>query len=158
MHGTPKKYKLKVQLTFAKAAKTTRATNCADYVMWALHDCGILEANHKFYGNSSGGITYKWNKTTNVRGRIKQYATFKKVGNKTAKQLIAENKLKKGDICTYKGHTNVYVGNHKWYDAGQRHGSQGEGSSANYTFKTFGPTKGPESRTVTYIIRLNDQT
>lgn len=153
--GTPKQYKIKIKSTFTEAAKTTRATNCADYVMWGLNECGVLKANQKFYGNDSGGITYK---KPGVKEALQKYATIKKVGNKTAKQLIAEGKLKKGDICIYKGHTNVYIGKHKWYDAGRRHGSQGEGTSWNYTFKTLGPTKGTESWKVTYIIRLKDQT
>ena len=72
--------------------------------------------------------------------------------------MIVPDKLKKGDICLYKGHTNVYAGNNKWYDAGRRFDVNGYGTRTNYTFTTLGPIKGgTSSKTVTYIIRLKDQ-
>lgn len=163
--GRPWKYtngrnsinKLPMKKTFKGAlASNVRTTNCSCCVLWALHECGILSADQKFYGNSKSKIHYT--KGKNVKATVKKYATITKVGNKTAGQLIKEGKLKRGDICTYKSHTNAYIGNHKWYDGGRRFGSQGEGTYSNYTFKTIGPTKGTEHKKVTYIIRLKDQT
>ncbi len=162
--GRPWKYtngpksinKLPMKKTFKGAlSSNVRTTNCSCCVLWALNECGILGARQKFYGNSSGGIHYT--KNGKVKETLQKYATITKVGNKTAKQLIKEGKLKKGDICTYKSHTNAYIGNHKWYDGGRRFGSQGKGTYSNYTFKTLGPTKGTENKKVTYIIRLKDQ-
>ena len=158
-NGVNSENKLPFKYTFEEALKTnTRTTNCADYVMWALHECGIFSANQKFYGNNSGGITYKKNSETKVEKTLKENATIIKVGNKTAAQLVKAGKLKKGDICLYKGHTNVYAGNNKWYDAGRRFDVNGYGTRTNYTFTTLGPIKGgTSSKTVTYIIRLKDQ-
>lgn len=133
-------------------------TNCADYVMWALHDCGIFTANQKFYGNSSGGITYKKNNQTKVKSTLKKYATLTRIGGKKRqKTLVKEGKLKKGDILTYKGHTNVYAGNGKWYDAGRRMGQNGKGIRSNYTFTTLGPLKITYNQPTYYIIRLKNQ-
>ena len=163
-NGVNSENKLPVKYTFQEAIKTnTLTTNCADYVMWALHDCGIFTANQKFYGNKSGGITYKKNSKTKVKETLKKYAKIIKVGDKTQKQLITSKQLKKGDICLYKGHTNVYAGNNKFYDAGRvnvgGNGTQGYGSRTNYTFKTLGPVKsGYTNSKVTYVIRLKDQT
>ncbi len=159
-NGVNSENKLPFKYTFQAALKTnTLTTNCADYVMWALHDCGIFTANQKFYGNNSGGITYKKAAETKVKETLKKYATITKVGGKkTPKTLVKEGKLKKGDILTYKGHTNVYAGNGKWYDAGRQTNKNGKGSRTNYTFTTLGPVKLTYNNPVYYIIRLKNQT
>ncbi len=152
-NGLPFKY------TFQAALKTnTLTTNCADYVMWALHDCGIFTANQKFYGNNAGGITFKKPEETKVKETLKKYATIKKAGGVKPKTLVKQGKLKKGDILTYKGHTNVYAGNGKWYDAGRRMKYNGHGSMTNYTFTTLGPIKSNYNQPTCYVIRLKNQT
>lgn len=81
--------KLPFKYTFEEAINTnTLTTNCADYVMWALHESGVLSANQKFYGNSKGGITYKKNSTTKVEKTLKENANIIKVNNKTTNNLI----------------------------------------------------------------------
>ncbi len=158
-NGIHSENKLPNRKTFEKALKdNVRNTNCADYVMWALHDCGIFTANQKFYGNYSGGITYRRNSKTKTKSTLKKYATLTRIGGKKRpKTLMSEGKLKKGDILTYKGHTNVYAGNGKWYDAGRRMGQNGKGTRANYTFTTFGPLKITYNQPVYYVIRLKDR-
>lgn len=158
-NGEKSENKLPFKYTFQSALKTnTLTTNCADYVMWALHDCGIFTANQKFYGNNSGGITYKKASETKVKETLKQYATIKKAGGVRPKTLIKQGKLKKGDILTYKGHTNVYAGNGKWYDAGRRKNQNGKGTNSNYTFTTLGPINITYNQPTCYIIRLKNQT
>lgn len=127
--------------------------------MWALHDCGIFTADQKFYGNNSGGITYKNPSHTKVKTTLKKYATLTRIGGKKRpKTLVKEGKLKRGDILTYKGHTNVYAGNGKWYDAGRRMGQNVKGTRTNYTFTTLGPLKITYNQPTYYIIRLKNQT
>lgn len=154
-NGVQSENKLPFKYTFSEALATnTRTTNCADFVMWGLNECGVLADNQKFYGNKSGGITYKNNSNTHVEATLKQNANIIRIGNKTTKQLISANKLKKGDICIYKGHTNVYAGNNKWFDAGRKYNINGYGKRTDYTFTTLGPVSGLKSNTVQYIIRL----
>ncbi len=158
-NGIHSENKLPFKKTFQSALNSkVLTTNCADYVMWALHDCGIFTANQKFYGNNSGGITYKKNSQTKVKSTLKKYATLTRIGGaKRPKTLIKEGRLKKGDILTYKGHTNVYAGNGKWYDAGRRMGQNGKGTRSNYTFTTLGPLKITYNQPAYYIIRLKNQ-
>lgn len=158
-NGIHSENKLPFKKTFQSALNSkVLTTNCAEYVMWALHDCGIFTANQKFYGNNSGGITYKKNSQTKVQATLKKYATITRIGGaKRPKTLIKEGKLKKGDILTYKGHTNVYAGNGKWYDAGRRMGQNGKGTRSNYTFTTLGPLKITYNQPTYYIIRLKDR-
>ncbi len=158
-NGVHSENKLPFKKTFQSALNSkVLTTNCADYVMWALHDCGIFTANQKFYGNNSGGITYKKNSQTKVKSTLKKYATLTRIGGaKRPKTLVKEGKLKKGDILTYKGHTNVYAGNGKWYDAGRRMGQNGKGTRSNYTFTTLGPLKITYNQPVYYVIRLKDR-
>ena len=158
-NGVKSENRLPFKKTFQSALNSkVLNTNCADYVMWALHDCGIFTADQKFYGNNSGGITYKKNSQTKVKSTLKKYATLTRIGGaKRPKTLVKEGKLKKGDILTYKGHTNVYAGNGKWYDAGRRMGQNGKGIRSNYTFTTLGPLKITYNQPVYYIIRLKDR-
>jgi len=158
-NGKDSENHLPFKYTFQAALKTnTLNTNCADYVMWALHDCGIFTANQKFYGNNSGGITFKEPQKTKVKETLKKYATIKKAGGVRPKTLAKQGKIKRGDILTYHGHTNVYAGNGKWYDAGRRKDQNGHGSMSNYTFTTLGPIKSDYNNPTCYVIRLKNQT
>lgn len=152
--------RLPIKATYQSALNSNvLTTNCAQYVMWALHDCGIFAANQKFYGHASGNIRYVNNKKAKVSDTLDDYADIFKIGgSKRPKTLVREGKLKKGDILTYKGHTNVYAGDGKWYDAGRRMGQNGKGTMANYTFTTLGPLKITYNNPTYYIIRLKDQT
>ena len=56
------------------------------------------------------------------------------------KNLIKQNKLKKGDIILWYDHqhTSVYAGDGVWYDAGCRGGDHGYyDNNGTYHFKTF---------------------
>lgn len=158
-NGIHSENRLPMKKTFQSSLDSgLRTTNCSSYVAWGLHECGILTANQKFYGNSSGGITWCKNSKTKVKSAIKKYATITRIGGaKRPKTLVREGKLKKGDILTYKLHVNAYAGNGKWYDAGRRKRQNGRGTSSNYTFKTWGPIKITYNHPVYYIIRLKDQ-
>ena len=140
--------------TFKKAHKTNRYTNCALFVNWGLIDIGAMKPGMRFYikvGSSSP--TYR----NGAKSELKKHATIKRV-NKNAKSMIKSGELKPGDICLWSsiGHTNVYAGNKKWYDAGRYSANRAKGySHDNHNFKTFGPVKtGVASHNVTYIIRL----
>lgn len=158
-NGVQSENKLPFKYTFAEALSTnTRTTNCADFIMWGLNECGVFAADQKFYGNKSGGITYKRNETTHVEETLKENAYIIRIGNKTTKQLIKDQTLKRGDICIYKGHTNAYAGDNKWFDAGRKYNINGHGKRTDYTFTTLGPVSGLKSNTVQYIIRLKNET
>ncbi len=102
----------------ARKAETPR-TNCALAILHCCQIAGILKLNQKFWGKEDGTIVSK-------NGAVE---TFKKIGTITHyKKGVMPNtkklKLSPGDIVTYYGHTNIYIGlNSKgqkvWRDAGR---------------------------------------
>ena len=146
--------------SFADAKKGARTTNCARIVFWAFYDLGITKQKEDIYSNASGELKAK----DSTKKRIEKFAKIIRV-NKTPNQLKREGNLKPGDICLYPGHTNIYIGNNKWYDAGRGSGVGNAYSyktvngNAIYRFKTVGPCESRYvDKTATYIIRLKDQT
>lgn len=96
--------------------------NCAQVVVWALVDMGILEYGQKLWGKYDNTVVY----VKGAKESLEKWCEVNEYGanGKTAKQLEEEGKLVPGDICTwgsdYGGnHTNVYAGNGTWYDAGR---------------------------------------
>ncbi len=138
--------------TFQQArAKKRRSAQCAALPYWGLVEIGVLDPGDSFYGK--GGKIY-WRKEASTKAKLKKYAKIIKV-NKTPNQLLKANNLKVGDICLWGGHTNVYAGNGKWYDAGHASCTTYKGSYSYDRFRSFGPVKNSMNSTVYYIIRLN---
>ena len=139
--------------TFQQArTKKRRSAQCAALPYWGLVEIGVLDPGDSFYGK--GGKIY-WRKEASTKAKLKKYAKIIKV-NKTPNQLLKANNLKVGDICLWGGHTNVYAGNGKWYDAGHASCTTHKGSYSYDRFRSFGPVKNSMSSTVYYIIRLNN--
>lgn len=136
--------------SFNKAVNNgVRRTNCALFACWAFKIAGLLPENSgNFYG-SFGDI--KGN-TAGI-SNCKNTCTFTHInGNKTVKTAISDGTLQPGDMVMYQnmGHTNIYAGNGKWYDAGHAYCKEsGEGAK----FITwYGSTKYSNSK-ISYIIR-----
>lgn len=147
--------------SFADAKNGNRTTNCARIVFWSFYDMKIITKKEDIFSNSSGYLKA----SDQAKKEIQNYADIIKV-NKTPNQLKSEKNLKKGDICLYAGHTNIYIGNGKWYDAGRgsgvgnasvyRYGNNG--TYPIYRFKTVGPCESTYVNTkAVHIIRLKDQ-
>ena len=125
-----------------------KSTNCALMVNWGLIDVGALKPGMRFYIKQNQEPTWR----NNSKSYLSKYADIKKV-NKNAGNMISTGELQAGDICLWSsmGHTNVYAGNGKWYDAG----SWSKTKDSKKYFTTFGPVKLPVSgKNVTYLIRL----
>ena len=150
-------YNSKESKTFKKAQKkaSSRRTNCAMLVTWALKDVNVIKYNDKFWCRGGGSIAYRGKAKSNMHNNM----TFISGKGKSAGTLIKNGTIKKGDvICWNFGHTNVYAGSSKWFDAG-RWGSINGASYATTSggrFKTFGPVKISSlmKRKVDKIIRI----
>ena len=108
---------------------TTRGigyTNCAHTVRLALCEMGKITPSQMFWG-LNGAIHFG----AGVEATLRQSCDILHV-EKTVEQLMAEDGLLPGDICTWKGigHTNVYAGKDAngqalWIDTGRGTGSDG---------------------------------
>lgn len=123
--------------SFAEARDVSqRQTNCANYVNFCMQDAGTLMPGMSFYSNSNAQIVYRGNAAQKaaVKKMIEENYDIIKVGGKKA----IKAGLKPGDICLYKGHTNVYAGLDDkgvplWYDAGRGSTSDGKQMSGYFT-------------------------
>ncbi len=107
-------YDLKGSL--AAAEQSAKRTNCAHGVCLVLQEIGLLKKGQIFFGNKSGELSCNGT----VRKQIKKGFDIIKTGGKKSKDLD----LKPGDICLFKGHTNIYAGKDEngktyWYDFGR---------------------------------------
>lgn len=107
-------YDLKGSL--AAAEQSAKRTNCAHGVCLVLQEIGLLKKGQIFFGNKSGELSCNGT----VRKQIKKGFDIIKTGGKKSKDLD----LKPGDICLFKGHTNIYAGKDEngktyWYDVGR---------------------------------------
>lgn len=99
-------------------AKKKKVSNCASYVCYCLQQLGILKPGQLFYCNRNGTVAYKG---AGTKAAISKRYRLIKV-NKLPRNY--KNKLKPGDICFYRLHTNIFAGineNNKmvWWDAGK---------------------------------------
>ncbi|MDO4521624.1 MAG: Ig-like domain-containing protein [Eubacteriales bacterium] len=146
-------------------------TNCALLLRWALKDprLALLSPSESFWSKWEGGKAWFY-----FNGPLKKnlehfYENFEVITvDKTPAQLEAEGNLLPGDICGWNGmqHTNVYAGNHTWYEGGRVSGGSyqtvmigGKNKKDKYVFKTFGPVTGvgmipSRGRTIHQIIRI----
>ena len=81
-----------------------------------LQEIGLLKKGQIFFGNKSGKLSCNGT----VRKQIEKGFDIIKTGGKKSKDLD----LKPGDICLFKGHTNIYAGKDEngktyWYDFGR---------------------------------------
>ena len=107
-------YDLKGSLTAAE--QSAKRTNCAHGVCLVLQEIGLLKKGQIFFGNKSGELSCNGT----VRKQIEKGFDIIKTGGKKSKDLD----LKPGDICLFKGHTNIYAGKDEngktyWYDFGR---------------------------------------
>ena len=108
-------YDLKGSLAAAEQ-RSAKRTNCAHGVCLVLQEVGLLKKGQIFFGNKSGELSCNGT----VRKQIEKGFDIIKTGGKKSKDLD----LKPGDICLFKGHTNIYAGKDEngktfWYDFGR---------------------------------------
>lgn len=101
--------------SLAAAEQSAKRTNCAHGVCLVLQEVGLLKKGQIFFGNKSGELSCNGT----VRKQIEKGFDIIKTGGKKSKDLD----LKPGDICLFKGHTNIYAGKENgktyWYDFGR---------------------------------------
>ena len=102
--------------SLAAAEQSAKRTNCAHGVCLVLQEVGLLKKGQIFFGNKSGELSCNGT----VRKQIEKGFDIIKTGGKKSKALD----LKPGDICLFKGHTNIYAGKDEngktyWYDFGR---------------------------------------
>ena len=102
--------------SLAAAEQSAKRTNCAHGVCLVLQEVGLLKKGQIFFGNKSGELSCNGT----VRKQIEKGFDIIKTGGKKSKDLD----LKPGDICLFKGHTNIYAGKDEngktyWYDFGR---------------------------------------
>ncbi len=113
-----------------------RQTSCANFVNLCMQDFGTLEPGMAFYGNGKGQLVYQGSSSLKARTKAmveKNYDIIKLGGVKAVKAG-----LQPGDICIYKGHTNVFAGLDSkgvptWYDGGRNATSDGKPESGYFT-------------------------
>ena len=102
---TDKKFKYSQGVANSWAgAKKKKVSNCASYVCYCLQQLGILKPGQLFYCNRNGTVIYKGAGTKTAIS--KRYRLIKV--NKLPRDY--KNKLKPGDICFYRLHTNIFAG------------------------------------------------
>lgn len=123
--------------SFAEARDyNPRQTSCTNYVNFCMQDFGTLEPGMAFYGDGKGKIVYQGSSSKKAATKAmveKNYDIIKLGGKKAVKAG-----LQPGDICIYKGHTNVFAclnseGVPMWYDAGRNSTSDGKPQSGYFT-------------------------
>lgn len=113
-----------------------RQTSCANFVNLCMQDFGTLEPGMAFYSNGKGQLIYQGSSSLKARTKAmveKNYDIINLGGVKAVKAG-----LQPGDICLYKGHTNVFAGLDSkgvptWYDGGRNATSDGKPESGYFT-------------------------
>ena len=126
-----------------------RWTNCFGGVAFACKAIGIPGSALDWYGGA-GKIVWLNDK---AKKNAEKYFDFFKIKTKTVKDAVKKGIIQPGDIVTYMNivHTNMYLGNDKWYDTGHAYCSGG-GEGARYNSWT-GVTK-YAGRKVYAVVRL----
>lgn len=113
-----------------------RQTSCANFVNFCMQEFGTLEPGMAFYSNGKGQLIYQGSSSLKARTKAlveKNYDIIYLGGVKAVKAG-----LQPGDICLYKGHTNVFAGLNSegvptWYDGGRNATSDGKPESGYFT-------------------------
>lgn len=90
--------------------------NCASPLNWAFIDMGIMPSSLRFYGGSSGEFANR----TSVEKYVEPVCEIYDYSNQNIdfKTLLAQGKIKAGDIFLAKHHTFIYRGDNTFYAAG----------------------------------------
>lgn len=127
--------------SFAEArAYNPRRTSCANFVNFCMQDFGTLEPGMAFYSDGNGKLIYQGNSSMKAatKAMVEQNYDIINIGGKKA----VDAGLQPGDICLYKGHTNVFAGLNSegvptWYDGGRNSTADGKpGSVFTHMFRT----------------------
>lgn len=115
---------------------TPRQTSCANFVNFCMQEFGSLEPGMAFYSDGNAKLTYQGSssKKKETKALVEKNYDILNIGGKKA--IKAE--LEPGDICLYKGHTNVFAGYNSdgvpmWYDGGRNSTSDGKPQSGYFT-------------------------
>lgn len=123
--------------SFAEARDhNPRQTSCANYVNFCMQEFGTLQPGMAFYSDGKGKLVYQGNSAMKAATKelVEKNYEILKIGGKKA----VNAGLVPGDICLYKGHTNVFAGMNSegvpmWYDAGRNSTSDGKPQSGYFT-------------------------
>ena len=123
--------------SFAEARDyTPRRTSCANFVNFCMQDFGTLEPGMAFYSDGKGKLVYQGSSSKKAATKKMVEANYDII-NIGGKKAIKAG-LQPGDICLYKGHTNVFAGLNSegvpmWYDGGRNSTSDGKPGSGYFT-------------------------
>lgn len=123
--------------SFAEARDyTPRQTSCANFVNFCMQDFGTLEPGMAFYSNGKGQLIYQGSSSLKARTKAMVEKNYDIIYLNGVKAVKAG--LQPGDICLYKGHTNVFAGLNSegvptWYDGGRNATSDGKPESGYFT-------------------------
>lgn len=123
--------------SFAEARDySPRQTSCANFVNFCMQDFGTLKPGMAFYSDNKGRLVYQGSSSQKsaTKALVEKNYDIINIGGKKA----VNAGLQPGDICLYKGHTNVYAGLDSkgvplWYDAGRNSTSDGKPQSGYFT-------------------------
>lgn len=121
-------------------AYNPRRTSCANFVNLCMQEFGTLEPGMAFYSDGNGKLVYQGSSSLKKETKKLVEANYDiiNIGGKKA----VKAGLQPGDICLYKGHTNVFIGLDSegvptWYDAGRNSTSDGKpGSVFTHMYRT----------------------
>ena len=102
--------------TFEKSKATgNKVVDCSSYVSWVLQEVGIFGENQMGTSGTLKGI---------VKG----------INSDWVHTDISPSDLQAGDIILVSGHTQIYAGNNKWYNAGSNSAIQNPPKIYNFDF------------------------
>lgn len=102
--------------TFEKSKATgNKVVDCSSYVSWVLQEVGI-------FGENQMGTS----------GTLKDI--IKGINSDWVHTDISPSDLQAGDIILVSGHTQIYAGNNKWYNAGSNSAIQNPPKIYNFDF------------------------
>lgn len=113
-----------------------RQTSCANFVNFCMQEFGTLEPGMAFYSNGKGQLIYQGSSSLKARTKALVEKNYDIIYLGGVKAVNAG--LQPGDICLYKGHTNVFAGLDSdgvptWYDGGRNSTSDGKPESGYFT-------------------------
>lgn len=113
-----------------------RQTSCANFVNLCMQEFGTLEPGMAFYSNGKGQLIYQGSSSLKARTKAMVEKNYNIIYLNGVKAVKAG--LQPGDICLYKGHTNVFAGLNSegvptWYDGGRNATSDGKPESGYFT-------------------------
>ena len=113
-----------------------RQTSCANFVNLCMQEFGTLKPGMAFYSDGNANLVYQG--STSLKKETKELVEKNYDIIYTGGKKALKAGLQPGDICLYKGHTNVYAGLNSdgvpmWYDAGRNSTSDKKPESGYFT-------------------------